>query len=141
MIEIKFDLNRTSDVLLQELSIEEKIREELKDSHVYFEFDKINEYQVGLSVITISKNHNERFLFHKTTSISKIGCLKDMLTYIVSDFKKNLEHYEIIWCKKGEDRKKSWFYGKSFLDVIDKFYYQKDPSEILIYSIQMNPLS
>jgi hypothetical protein len=64
-----------------------------------------------------------------------------MLKYIKSDYKKNMEHYEINWKIKGEKSQKSWFYGKSFLDVVDKFFYMKDAAEIIIYEIKMMPIS
>jgi hypothetical protein len=135
-------LNKTSKDLLSELEWEEKIRTELSDSILYFEYEEIEE-ETTLHLITISKSHGERFLFHRVKSFSRSNCLYEMHRYIVSDYKKNAEHYEIHWMKKksGEKSLRSWFYGKSFLEVMDKFFYLKDPSEVSILEIKLMPLS
>jgi hypothetical protein len=134
-------LNKTSDILLAEISIEEKIRKELPEVSLYFDFTDSDE-STELSLVTISKSHGERFLFHKTKSHSRLQCLQEMINYIQSKYKKNLEHYEIIWAKKVDMiSQKSWFCGSSFLEVMDKFYYMKDTSEIRIFEIRLMPIS
>ncbi len=138
-------INKTSDVLLKEIELEDKIKKELSDVILYFDYQEYENMGDGssLSLITISKNHGERFLFHKVLDNSKIDCLSQMLEYITSDYKKNLEHYEIIWKNKksSESTQKSWFCGRSFLEVMDKFYYLKDTSDIIIFNIKLMPLS
>lgn len=134
-------LNKTSETLLAEITFENKIREELPEVTIYFDYQEV-ESDTILSLITISKEHGERFLFHKIKSHSKSNCLYEMLTFIKSDYKKNLETYEIIWRKKNDIKdQKSWFCGRSFLEIIDKFYYSKDTSEIIIYKIELKPIS
>jgi hypothetical protein len=65
-----------------------------------------------------------------------------MIDYIKSDYKLNFNNYEIIWVKKGEMKSNiSWFHGKSFLDIVDKFFYLKDPSDIVIYEVRLKPQS
>jgi hypothetical protein len=134
-------LNKTSDILLAEISTEEKIRLELPEVNLYFDFTDSDDV-TELSLVTISKSHGERFLFHKTKNHSRLQCLGEMLDYIQSKYKKNLEHYEIIWAKKSDMvSQKSWFCGSSFLEVMDKFYYMKDTSEIRIFNIKLMPIS
>jgi hypothetical protein len=137
-------LNKSAETLLAELEIENKIRLELPEVNLYFDFSD-GEEKTEFRLVTISKTHGERFLFHKSTSTSRLSCLDDMLKYINGNYKKNLEHYEIIWSKKinstlGETQK-SWFCGSSFLDVMDKFFYLKDTSEIRIFKIKLMPIS
>jgi hypothetical protein len=133
--------NKTSEVLLAELKYEEKIRKELEDVILYFDYED-GEEDCSLSLVTISKTHGQRFLFHRIKSHSRNNCLYEMLKYIQSNYKKNMEHYEINWKIRGErESQRSWFYGRSFLDVIDKFFYMKDPGEISIYEIKMMPIS
>ena len=134
-------LNKTSEVLMAEMDAENLIRQELNDVILYFDYQE-SEYETELSLITISKSHGERFLFHKTKSVCKLSCLNMMIEYIKSDYKTNFQTYEIIWCKKGESQSiKSWFNGKSFLDIIDKFFHLKDPATIIIYEVTLKPLS
>lgn len=133
--------NKTSEVLLAELNCESNIRKELEDVVLYFDYED-REEDCTLSLVTISKTHGQRFLFHRVKSHSRNNCLYEMLKYIQSDYKKNMEHYEINWKIKGQKEcQKSWFYGKSFLDVVDKFFYMKDAAEIIIYEIKMMPIS
>jgi len=133
--------NKTSEVLLAELKYEEKIRKELEDVILYFDYED-GEEDCSLSLVTISKTHGQRFLFHRIKSHSRNNCLYEMLKYIQSNYKKNMEHYEINWKIRGErESQRSWFYGRSFLAVIDKFFYMKDPGEISIYEIKMMPIS
>jgi hypothetical protein len=134
-------LNKSSEILLAEMTSEDTIRKELDDVTLYFDYQE-TDTETELSLITISKNHGERFLFHKTSSINKLICLGKMIDYIQSDYKKNFQNYEIVWRKKGDSTDNiSWFNGKSFLSIIDKFYFMKDPSDILIYEVKMKPMA
>lgn len=134
-------LNKSSEILLAEMTTEDIIRKELNDVVLYFDYQE-DENDTELSLITISKNHGERFLFHKSKGKSKLHCLNSMIDYIKSDYKLNFNNYEIIWVKKGEMKSNiSWFHGKSFLDVVDKFFYLKDPSDIVIYEVKLKPQS
>ena len=81
-------LNKSSEILLAEMTSEDIIRKELDDVTLYFDFQE-TDTETELSLITISKNHGERFLFHKTSSNSKLSCLSKMIDYIKSDYKKN----------------------------------------------------
>jgi hypothetical protein len=134
-------LNKSSEDLITELQWEEKIKSALSESILYFEYEETEEKTV-LHIITISKNHGERFLFHRVTSHtnSRIRCLEDMWTYI-EEYKKSMEHYHIQWMKKGESSQSSWFYGRTFLEVVDKFFYGKDPSNVKILEMKLMPLS
>lgn len=134
-------LNKSSDILLSELSTQESIEKELPEVKLYFDFED-GESHTELSLVTISKIHGERFLFHKTMGNSRLDCLEQMLNFIKSDYKKNLENYEVQWAKKSDmSTQKSWFCGSSFLEVMDKFFYLKDTSEIRIFLVKLMPIS
>ncbi len=134
-------LNKSSEILLAEMTSEETIRKELNDVTIYFDYQE-DEAETELSIITISKNHGERFLFHKIKSSSKMNCLSKMIDYIKSDYKLNHQNYEINWRKKGDTTNHtSWFHGKSLLDIVDKFYFLKDPVDIIIYEMKMRPMA
>ena len=133
--------NKPSSILLEELKLEEEIKKELNDVIVYFDYQEDDE-KIELSLITISKNHGERFLFHRCTSKNKIDSLKSMLTYIKSDYKNNRMNYEVIWTKKGEGKSNiSWFHGISFIEIMDKFYFMKDPADVIIYEVKLKPMA
>lgn len=134
--------NKPSEILLEELQIEEEIKNELKEVIVYFDYQESDE-NTELSLITISKNHGERFLFHKCSAKTKLGSLKSMLDYIKSDYKKNWMNYEIAWSKKGDSGKQnvSWFHGKSFIEIMDKFYFMKDPADVIVYEVKLKPMA
>jgi hypothetical protein len=134
-------LNKSSEILLAEMTSEDIIRKELNDVTIYFDYQE-DDSETELSIITISKNHGERFLFHKIKAGSKISCLSKMIDYIKSDYKLNHQNYEIIWRKKGDaNDNTSWFHGKSFLDIVDKFYFMKDPADVIIYEVKMKPMA
>ena len=63
-------LNKSSEILLSEMTSEDIIRKELDDVTLYFDYQETDS-ETELSLITISKNHGERFLFHKISSNSK----------------------------------------------------------------------
>ena len=52
-------INKTSDVLLKEIELEDKIRKELSDVILYFDYQEYENMgdEASLSLITISKNH------------------------------------------------------------------------------------
>jgi len=134
-------INKTSEILLEEIQLENQIRHELNETTLYFDYTETEEL-TELSLITISKSHGERFLFHKVKNSNKHNCLTTMLEYIRSDYKKNFQTYEIIWKRKsGTEDIKSWFCGKSFIDIIDKFYHLKETNEIIVYSVTLKPQS
>lgn len=136
--------NKSSQTLLAELELQQEISKELSEATVYFDFTEDDEI-CELSLVTISKSHGQRFLFHKTKKhATRLYCLSEMIEYIKGDYKNNAENYEIIWSFRGESQarpQKSWFHGKNFLDVIDKFFYMKDPAEIIVYNVNLLPLS
>jgi hypothetical protein len=134
-------INKTSEILLEEIQLENQIRNELNETTLYFDYTETDEL-TELSLITISKSHGERFLFHKVKNSTKQHCLINMLEYIRSDYKKNFQTYEIIWKRKsGTEDIKSWFCGKSFIDIIDKFYHLKETNEVIVYSVTLKPQS
>lgn len=143
--------DKDTKTLLMELEIQDKISKELDDTKVYLDFCIVphNPYSsviansdIKLDLITISETHNEKFLFHSITANNKLECLILMLDYIKSDYKKKLQHYKIDWRKSGtNDIIISWFWGKDFMDVVNKFFYSKNRSEILIYEIKLMPES
>lgn len=133
--------NKTSEVLMAEMAAEQLIRDEFPEVNLYFDYQE-TDLDTELYLVTISKTHGERFLFHKIKSLTKLSCLNLMIEYIRSDYKKNYQNYEIVWRKK-EDKKDtvSWFCGRSFLDVMEKFFHLKDSQDIIIFEVKLKPMA
>lgn len=121
------------------IDLENKIKSYFDNCDVYFEYgvDK-------LDVFTISKSHGETFLFDSVSCINsnkKYGLIQ-ILDRLVNNPKIYLVHYEVEWLdKKSETHitNKSWFYGRDLLDILNKFYVNKDRSSIVIFSIDLRP--
>lgn len=133
--------NKTSEVLMAEMAAEQLIRDEFPEVNLYFDYQE-TDLDTELYLVTISKTHGERFLFHKIKSLTKLSCLNLMIEYIRSDYKKNYQNYEIVWRKKEDSKDTiSWFCGRSFLDVIEKFFHLKDSQDIIIFEVKLRPMA
>jgi hypothetical protein len=141
-------LHQPIEVLLKEMELENQIRQALDDTQIYFDYNiiNLNETQqnptLKLDLITINSEHNHKFLFHSLTGISKISLLHEMTNYI-KEYKRNRDNYEIEWLNNNlnEKMQKSWFRGNDIFDVLNKFYYNKDKSQLKIFRIQLMPMS
>ena len=125
-------IQQPTEVLLQEIDLENQIREALDDTQIYFDYNVVpnlseesNYPLIKLDLITINKEHNHKFLFHSITGATKISILRDMIAYI-DEYKKQQETYEIEWMDlKAEDKvQNSWFRGNDIFDILNKFYFR-----------------
>lgn len=100
----------------------------------------------ALTLITSNSNHKELFTLY-TTKIhqTELECLDEVIDYLDSIKKKDNGHfnYQIIWFRLSEpsERFTSYFTGTTFLEIIDKFYENKDPKEFIIVSTEMKPIA
>jgi hypothetical protein len=141
-------IQQPTEVLLKEIDLENKVRESLDDTQIYFDYNIVPQETelpyplIKLDLITINKEHNQKFLFHSITGASKIGILKEMLAYI-DEFKKQLESFEIEWMDTHNPDKMqtSWFRGNDIFDVLNKFYYSKEKSRFKIFKIKLMPMA
>ncbi|MFM1933044.1 MAG: hypothetical protein RL226_2347 [Bacteroidota bacterium] len=96
---------------------------------------------VTLRLITVNPRHNQSFLFHTSESSTKIGALREMLDYVRS-YKDRESSYTIQWSVKGESvLHTSYFSSKNILGALDKFYFERDPNSITVFSVMLNPIS
>ena len=58
---------------------------------------------------------------------------RDLICYVVQWKKKNWEGSNLVL----SDTYTSYFYGANLKEVVDKFYYEKSPDEIVVYHIEM----
>ena len=94
-----------------------------------------------LHVITVNPRHNQSFLFHHTQGIDKIDALEKMLEY-VKNYKQKESSYTIQWTTRDEEiLHTSYFSAKNVMGALDKLFYERDPNSIIIFSINLNPIT
>jgi hypothetical protein len=108
--------------------------------HLVFEYHEMPDY-VDLDLFTINKVHKQQFFFHSTEGRDKIEALELMLKY--SKNKLFIEDsFTIQWKVKGDTEiHQSHFRGINMMDALDKFYFGRSISSIIIYSIVLNPIA
>lgn len=140
-------IQQPTEILLQEIDLENKIREALEETQIYFDYNVVPNNIEGetplikLDLITINKEHNQKFLFHSLKGQTKIDILQSMIEYI-TQYKEKLQTYEIEWLdsKQGNDKiQQSWFRGNDIFDVLHKFYYEKEKSRFRIFKVKLMP--
>lgn len=136
---------RTTIIVDQKVRIEElqnKIRETLgmSKNDLSFEFHQMPEY-VDLDLITTSPIHKQSFLLHSAEGRDKIESLELMLKYVKNQLFVE-DSYTIQWKLIGSNEiHQSYFRAKNIMDSLDKFYFGRSMSSVIIYSINLNPLS
>ncbi|MCS6821456.1 MAG: hypothetical protein NZ551_06260 [Microscillaceae bacterium] len=140
-------IQQPTEVLLQEIELENQIRNLLNDTQIYFDYNTIVQNDgnllVKLDLITINKEHNQKFLFHSIQGKDKVSILEEMIAYI-DNYKRHLEIYEIEWLNlkaPNPSIQTSWFRGNDIFDVLHKFYYDKEKSQFKIFKIKLMPMA
>ena len=130
------------DTSLRIKELQKKIITTLKieEENISFEFHQMPEY-VDLDLITVNPNHQQSFLFHSTEGRDKIEALELMLNYINSQL--TIENsYTVQWKLTGSNKlHTSYFSAKNIMDAIDKLYFGRSITSVIIYSVTLNPLS
>lgn len=94
-----------------------------------------------LDVITVNPRHNQSFLFHSTEGYDKIDALKQMLEY-VKTYREKKNSYTIQWSIRGANElHTSYFRAKDIPEAIEKLHYGRDPNNITIFSVVLNPIA
>ncbi len=109
--------------------------------NLVFEYMKEGEDKTILRLITVNPRHKQSFLFHQEIGFGEMDVLHKMLDY-VKTHKHSKDSYTIQWSlKDGKELHTSYFRGKNIYEVLDKFYYGKDITSTIIFSISLNPIS
>jgi hypothetical protein len=113
----------------------------LRSTQMIFDFQDGNNKGLRLDVITVNPRHNQSFLFHTTYGYDKIDALKQMLDY-VKEHREKKNSYTIQWSLKGDNElHTSYFRAKDITEAIDKLHYGRDPNNMTVFSVVLNPLS
>jgi len=113
----------------------------LPRENLVFEYIKEGDDKTILRLITVNPRHKQSFLFHQESGFGEMDVLHKMLDY-VKTHKHSKDSYTIQWSlKDGKELHTSYFRGKNIYEVLDKFYYGKDITSTIIFSISLNPIS
>jgi hypothetical protein len=112
----------------------------LGTNSLIFNFED-HEKHISLFLITVNPRHNQSFLYHTSDGISKLDALQGMLAY-VQQAKDKESSYTIQWTIIGENQlQTSYFSAKNIIGALDKLFYDRDPNNITVFSIMLNPIS
>ena len=147
------------DKYVLEREISEKIQ---KDNgclaHFIWEYNpasiKNSSHTLELKIVTINPTHNNHFLLHKVTkcitdprdNIDDVYCeiLNEVIEILNKKSQGNIIYYAIGWRDiSNEDLKfktvTSYFSGKNFKDIMEKFYFEKCEENIIIDNVKLLP--
>ena len=122
--------------------IENKIAKSLsiKSNQLIFDYHEMPDY-VDLDLFTVNEVHKQQFFFHSTEGRDKIEALELMLKYASNKLFIE-DSFTIQWKIKGDTEiHQSHFRAINMMDALDKFYFGRSVSSIVIYSIVLNPIA
>jgi hypothetical protein len=108
--------------------------------HLRFEYEG-NEQEGILKLVTINPRHKQSFLFHELQGFGELDATHKMVDYVRSH-RQSKNSYTIQWAlREDSELHTSYFRGKHVYEVLDKFYYGKDITTTIIFSISLNPIA
>ena len=128
---------------IKENEISEIIKKD-NNCSAHFQWSHTHRY-LTLDLITFNPEHKNYFLLHSICkeaednhSNTYVEILNKMIEYIKEKQKTNF-NYTIEWNYKdtNESIKNSYFSGQDMTQILNKFFYGKDISSIVIYTINM----
>lgn len=135
--------------LKRRCELEQRIQAQIYNDNratCHFDYQSVDNQQIVLILITSNPTHNELFTLYTTDPhCNEIQCLDEVLVYL--DKIRNKDHglynYQVQWYKTEEYDKKytSFFTGKNIMEILNRFFENKDPDEFVVISIQMRPIS
>jgi len=108
---------------------------------VHFDYRPGIGHYIDLSIITHNPIHGTDFLFHKSSGMTDEHALQNAYNYLIHH-RSNESTFTIEWKKKDEAHTVvSYFSGDNMLDVLRKFYFNKNVDDFIVFSTKLNPLS
>lgn len=115
-----------------------------------FEYNEIpNQYNSLMTkkhtqvvVRTFNSSKDETFIMCVKKGASAHDALNEVINYLKL-IKKSGSSYTVRWRKKGEHMplQSSYFYCDNILQVVDRFFTDKNVDEYVVDEIKMNPIS
>jgi len=135
-------MNPSNDIHVEAAKLQNGIAEHLgiQIDNLIFDYETSGAKTV-LNLITVNPRHSQSFLFHTESGINKIDALARMLNYVKS-FRDKENSYTIQWQSKGNaELQTSYFRAKNMYEALDKLYYGRDITAIVVYSLVLNPVA
>jgi len=135
--------------LKRKCELQQKIIDQIyNDNKVtpHFDYHDVQDGKKTLTMITSNPVHKELFTLYTTKAHqSELECLDEVLNYLKSVKEPDSGHfnYQIVWFRKSDPKERftSYFTGKDYLEIITKFYENKDPQEFIIVTTAMKPIA
>jgi len=109
-------------------------------SNIQFEY----KMRAKVSAFTLNSVTKETFLLKEVTCETHLECFNKILDY-VEHTKESMNSFTVHWSKKENGTlgsyNTSYFYCHHILEVMDKFFANKDVKDYVIYDVKLNPLS
>jgi hypothetical protein len=100
-----------------------------------------SEYESKVTVMTYNPKTRETFLLKEVSAKSDDEGLMKVSEYVKSH-KVDYDSFTVIWTKKGETKQSpSYFYCKDALEALEKFFFNKQREDYIIYSVTMSARS
>jgi hypothetical protein len=131
-----------SDLHLENARLQKEISEYigLPSSSILFEYSELDQ-KIKLDIITVNAVHRQSFLFHSVVAVDKIDALNKMFEY-VKNYRDKESSFTIQWSLKGENElNTSYFRASNIITALDKLFYGRDQSSIIVFSAVLNPIS
>jgi len=109
-------------------------------ANIQFEY----KMRATVSAFTLNSVTKETFLLKEVTGTDHLECFNKILDY-VEHTKESMDTYTVHWSKKENGRlgsyNTSYFYCHHILEVMEKFFANKNVKDYVIYDVKLNPLS
>jgi hypothetical protein len=131
-----------SNTFLAELAIRKLIQND-NHAHAFLNYNKINDTDYKLHLVTLNPVHDTHFLMHSIQGDDLLMLYNDMYKYVYELKAALKQHdspylsYTVEWYNDNKIEL-SYFSGTSVEDVVRKFNYGKS-STPTIFSIKLNP--
>jgi hypothetical protein len=97
-----------------------------------------------IKALTHNKQTNETFLLKSISADTHVQCLLKILEYL-EHTKKNMNTYTVNWSRIENGvvgtYNTSHFYCHDVIEVVNKFFINKNTWNYIIYDIKLNPVS
>ncbi|MGD1844012.1 MAG: hypothetical protein ACFB10_01300 [Salibacteraceae bacterium] len=135
-------MSKKNDIHVEIAMLQKQIEDrlDLEGKKLVFDFEE-RKGKVHLDLITVNPVHRQSFLLHSVTDKDKLSALRTMLGYLTTEDEKE-NSYTVQWTLKGEGQlHTSYFRSKNITGALEKLFYNRDRSSIIVFSVSMNPIA
>ena len=123
----------------QKLELEDEISRLVKETNgcsTHYEYSDMT-----IKAITYNPTTKEKFLLLQVAEDNEIKGLEKILDY-VKNHKKTYYSHTVVWSnKKDMKTNSSYFYCPDAFEALEKFFYNKNKEDYIIYLVKLNSLA